>query len=372
MKISVVKDNLLQAVSAISPVVPTKSTMPVLYNILLEADEEDGGSLRLLATDLDISLSYRIKATVAKAGSITIPARKLGEILRELPNAPVTVEQVGERVKIVCEKSSFLLPSLPRSDYPQFPSKSFEGAFTVSNAVMRKTVSSTSYATGREDDRQILKGILWEISQEESSMASTNGHRLAKMVCREGTGVSEPLSVVVPPKALEMVEKLCSQEGRVQVVVSENHLGIREGDTVIFSRLIEGNYPNYEQVIPYHNNRIAIIETEKFSEALRRMLILANTVTHRVRLLFQNGSLNVSVKTEDLGEGEETIEADYQGESIEIYFNGSYLVDVLKYIESEQVKICMQTNESGILIVPAAESEGQRYLNVIMPLKVAE
>ena len=372
MKISVVKDGLLQAVSALSPVVPTKSTMPALYNILLEAESDDGGSLKLVATDLDISLSNRIKATVEKTGAITIPARKLGEILRELPNAPVLIEQVEERVRIVCEKSSFILPSLPKSDYPQFPTRSFEGAFSVTNAVMRKTVLSTSYATGREEDRQILKGILWEISPEESSMVSTNGHRLAKMVCREDTGVTQSLSVVVPPKALEMVEKLCSQDGRVEVVVDGSHIGIREAETVIFSRLIEGTYPNYEQVIPYHNNRIAIVDTEKLSEALRRMLILANTVTHRVRLYFQPESLNVSVKTEDLGEGEETIDADYKGEPLEIYFNGSYLLDVLKYIESEQVKLCMQTSESGILIVPAAETEQQRYLNVIMPLKVSD
>ena len=372
MKISVVKDNLLHAVSALSPIVPTKSTMPVLYNILLEAEAGENGGLKLIATDLDISLSYRIKATVEKSGSTTISARKLGEILRELPNAPVALEQIDEKVKIVCEKSSFILPSLPKSDYPVFPDKSFEGAFSIPNATLRKLVNSSSYAAGKDDDRPILKGILWEITREESSMVCTNGHRLAKMVCVEEMKVEEPVSVVVPPKALEMAEKLCSPEGSVEVVIDGNHLGLRENDTVIFSRLIEGTYPNYEQVIPFYNNRIAIVDTAKVSEALRRMLILANTTTHRVRLYFSANQVNVSVKTEDLGEGEENIEAEYKEEPLEIYFNGSYLVDVLKFLDCEQVKICMQTSESGILIVPAKESERQRYLNVIMPLKVSE
>jgi DNA polymerase-3 subunit beta len=125
-------------------------------------------------------------------------------------------------------------------------------------------------------------------------------------------------------------------------------------------------------VIPFYNNKIAVIDTEKLNEALRRMLILANTVTHRVRLYLKENQINVSVKTEELGEGEETIDAEYKDEPLEIYFNGSYLLDVLKYSESEQMKICMQTSETGILIVPASESENQRYLNVIMPLKVTE
>ena len=372
MKISVAKENLLHAVNAISPVVPTKSITPALYNILLEAEEGEEGGLKMVATDLDISLSYRIKANVKKGGATTIPAKKLGEIVRELPNAPVTIETKEDKVKIVCGKSSFILPSIPKSDFPAFPDKSFDGAFTVSNPVMRKLVSSTSYAAGKDEDRPILKGILWEIKKDESSMVSTNGHRLAKIVYKEETKVSEPLNVVVPPKALEMVEKLCSEEGSVEIVVDGNHLGIRENEVVIFSRLIEGTYPNYEQVIPFYNNKIAVIDTEKLNEALRRMLILANTVTHRVRLYIKENQLNVSVKTEELGEGEETIDVEYKEEPLEIYFNGSYLLDVLKYSESEQVKMCMQTSETGILIVPASESENQRYLNVIMPLKVTE
>ena len=372
MKISVVKENLLKAVNAISPIVPTRSTMPALYNILLEAEEGEEGGLKIVATDLDISLSHKLKANVKKSGAITIPARKLGEIVRELPNAPVSIEQIDEKVKIVCDKSSFILPSIPKSDFPAFPEKSFEGAFTVSNAIMSKLVSSTSYAAGKDDDRPILKGILWEINKDESSMVSTNGHRLAKMVYKEKTNVSEPLNVVVPPKALEMVEKLCSEDGSVEVVIDGSHLGIRENDTVIFSRLIEGTYPNYEQVIPFHNNKTAVIDTEKLNETLRRMLILANTATYRVRLYFKDNLLNVSVKTEDLGEGEDTVEMEYKDEPLEIYFNGSYLLDVLKYLGSEQVKICMQNSESGILLVPASESEKQRHLNVIMPLKVTE
>ncbi|HUU27327.1 MAG TPA: DNA polymerase III subunit beta [archaeon] len=372
MKIRVAKENLLQAVNAVSPIVPAKSTMPILFNILIEADDGEAGYLKLIATDLDISLSYRIKATVEESGSITIPARKFGEIVRALPNSPIAIEKTDEKVKITCEKSNFILPGLPKSDYPSFPVKSFEGAYKFSNSTMRKLVATTSYAASKEDDRPILKGILWEIDKEESSMVGTNGHRLAKIVCKEKMDLETPISVVVPPKAMEMIEKLCSEQGQVEIVIDGRHIGIREDDIVIFSRLIEGTYPNYEQVIPLYNNKIAIVDTVKLEEALRRMLILANTVTHRIRLYFQEKQATVSVRTEEQGEGEETIEIDYTDEPLEIYFNGSYLTDVLKYVECEQVKICMQTSESGILVVPATESESQRYFNVIMPLKVSE
>ncbi len=373
MKIRVAKDSLSQAVNAVNPIVPAKSTMPVLFNILFEAEGRgEEGFLKLSATDLDISLSYRIKAEVEGEGAITVPARKLAEIVRELPNAPITIEKQGERVSIVCGRASFLLPGLPKADYPALPQRSFEGAFRIDNQVMRKLVATTSYATGKDDDRPILKGVLWEVGPEESSMVGTNGHRLAKMVCKGKFQVGEHRAVVVPPKAMELVEKLMSPEGQVEVAIEGNHLGMRENDVVVFCRLIEGTYPNYEQVIPFYNGRIAILNTAPFIEALRRMLILANAITHRVRLHFEDGKVDISVRTEELGEGQETLEVDFGFEPLDIYFNGNYLLDVLKYIEGDQVKLCMQTSESGILMVPAVEAEGQRYLNVIMPLKVTE
>ena len=372
MKISVAKEPLLHVVTAIGGIVPARSTMPILYNILLEAEEGQDGCLKLAGTDLDISLSYRMKATIERPGAITIPAKKFGEIVRVLPNSPINIEQTGDRIKIVCEKSSIVLPGLPKSDFPAFPEKSFDEALKISNAVMRKLVLHSSYSAGKEEDRQILKGVLWEIGKDEMSMVSTNGHRLAKMTVKESLGLKDSLSVVVPPKALELVDRLCSEDGQLEVVIDRNHIGIREDDVVIFSRLIEGTYPNYEQVIPFYNNKIALLDTQKLFDALRRMLILANTITHRIRMFFKDNQLKVSVSTEEVGEGEDLMEVDYQDEEMEIYFNGSYLIDVLKYIESDQVKICMESSESGILIVPAEESENERYLGVIMPLKVTE
>lgn len=372
MKFSVAKEPLLHVVNAISSIVPTKSTIPILYNILIEAEEGPEGCLRMAGTDLDVSLDYSIKATIEKPGAITIPAKKFGEIVRVLPNGPITIEQTGERVKIVCEKSNIILPGLPKADFPAIPETSFEGALKVSNAVMRKLVLHTSYSAGRDEDRQILKGVLWEIGKEELSMISTNGHRLAKMSIKESIGIKESMSVVVPPKALELVDRLCGEEGELEVMVEKNHICIRENDVVIFSRLIEGTYPNYEQVIPFYNSKIAVVDNQKLCDALRRMLILSNTITHRLRLLFKENQLKVSVSTEEIGEGEDLLDTEYSEEELEIYFNGNYLVDFLKYVESEQVKICMETSESGILIVPAEESENERYLGVIMPLKVTE
>ncbi len=372
MKISVTKENLLHAVNALNSIVPAKSTMPILYNILLEASKEPEGKLRMIGTDLDISLSVSIAATVTENGGLTIPAKKLGEIVRELPNSPITIEKDGERARITCEKSSFVLPGMPKSDFPAFPEKAFDGAFSIGQAVIGRLIGATSYATSHDDDRPILKGVLWEVGPEDSSMVSTNGHRLAKMVCKGNFELKEKISVIVPPKALEMVDKLLDKDSLAEVIIDRNHLGIRSNSIIIFSRLIEGNYPNYEQVIPFYNEKIAIIDKARLNEALRRMLILANNVTHRIRLKFEDGSLNISARTEELGEGEENLEVDYRFEPLEIYFNGNYMLDVLKYIEGDQVKMCMQTSESGILLVPASESESQRYLNVIMPLKVTE
>jgi len=207
MKISVAKEPLLHVVTAIGGIVPARSTMPILYNILLEAEEGHDGCLKLAGTDLDISLSYRMKATIERPGAITIPAKKFGEIVRVLPNSPINIEQTGDRIKIVCEKSSIVLPGLPKSDFPAFPEKSFDEALKISNAVMRKLVLHSSYSAGKEEDRQILKGVLWEIGKDEMSMVSTNGHRLAKMTVKESLGLKDSLSVVVPPKAAALLSK---------------------------------------------------------------------------------------------------------------------------------------------------------------------
>lgn len=374
MKICVAKEPLLHAVTAISSIVPAKSTMPVLYNILLEAEEGPEGLFKLSATDLDVSLCYRMKATIDKPGAFTVQAKKLGEIIRELPaDSPITLEQSGQRVMIICEKIKMVLPGLPKSEFPEFPKKSFENAIRVPRALMSKLAVRSSYAANREDDRQILRGVLWEIGQDEMSMVSTNGHRLAKMTVKESVGVEQSMSVVVPPKALDLVDKLCGEESTLEVVIDSNHLAIREENVVIFSRLIEGVYPNYEQVIPFYNSKVAIVDCMKLTEALRLMLTVANTITHRVRLFFKDNMLKLSVSTEEVGEGQKEMDVEYQDEEeLEMFFNGHYMIEVLKNIESEQVKLCMQNSEAGILIVPAGESENESYIGVIMPLKVAD
>ena len=372
MKLSVSKEYLLKAVSAVGSIVPAKSTMPILQNVLLDAEETGESSLKLAGTDLDISLSYRIPATVDQSGSITVPARKLIDVVKVLPNEPIKIEKTGDQITIKCGKKNIKLPGLPRDDYPSFPQKDFSGALKVSNAVVRKLVSHSGYAAGTDDDRPILKGVFWEIFPDKMSMVSTNGHRLAKVELMESLGVEENISVVVPPKSLELVDKLFSDDGELEMVIDKNHIGIREGDIVIFSRLIEGTYPNYEQVIPFYNTKEAFVNTEALADSLRLMLTLANTITHRVRLQFGKEELIASVNTEDEATGNDSIPVEYDDEELEIYFNGNYLMDVLKFVPGERVKICMQSSESGILIVPGDDNEKEKYYSVIMPLKVKD
>src|SRR6186713_705333 len=256
MRFTISREKLQEGLTAVAASIPAKTTLPVLANILVETTER---GIRLSGTDLDIAVSTEVSADVETAGAITIPAKKLGEIARELPPSPVKMSASGEqRVTIECGRSKFKLLGLPRDEFPTFPQVRFQESWRVRSGDLQKLISHTSFAVSTEESRPILNGVLWELRSDRMRMVATNGHRLTRMDLPIAGSASTSADLIVPPKALEQIRRLFPAEEDLEIAQGDNHLGFRSPFTVVFTRLIEGPYPNYEQVIPRDNDRIAI------------------------------------------------------------------------------------------------------------------
>ncbi len=369
MKFTIARERLHEGLSAVAATVPTKTTLPVLANLLVEAE---GDGLRLSGTDLDISVSTVVPAEIDAEGAVTLPAKKLMEIVRELPSAAIRVTGAGEqRVHLECGRSKFKLLGIARDEFPSFPAVDFKSAWKVTSADLLKLIHHVAFAASTEESRPILNGVLWELREDRMRMVATNGHRLAKMDI-EASGGSAAADLIVPPKALEQIRRLFTAADEIDIARSENHLGFQSGETRVFTRLIEGPYPNYEQVIPRENDKSATVDRGALASALRRVGVVASDQTHRVKLGFSGGVLRFSVSTPDLGEAQDEISISYDGESLEIGFNATYLLEILKFMPTDEVRFTFKAPERAATIEPVGWDDPAAYMCLVMPLRLVD
>jgi DNA polymerase III subunit beta len=370
MRFTISREKLQEGLAAVTASIPAKTTLPVLANILIEATDK---GLRLSGTDLDIAVTTEVAADVETPGAITVPAKKLSEIARELPPAPVRIAAVGEqRVTLDCGRSHFKILGLPRDEFPSFPSVRFNESWRIRSGDLQKLISHTSFAVSTEESRPILNGVLWELRPDMMRMVATNGHRLAKMETVIKSVGAPSTDLIVPPKALEQVRRLFPEDEELEIARGENHLGFRSPFTAVFTRLIEGPYPNYDQVIPRDNNRVAIADRTALTSALRRMSIIASDQTHRIRLAFNAGMLKFSVQTPDLGEAQDELSVRYSGDPFDIGFNANYLLEILRYIPTDEVRMTFKAPERAATLEPEGWSDPASYLCLVMPLRLID
>jgi DNA polymerase III subunit beta len=370
MRFTISREKLQEGLSAVAASIPAKTTLPVLANILVETTER---GIRLSGTDLDIAVSTEVLADVETMGAITIPAKKLTEIARELPPSVVKMAAAGEqRVTLDCGRSHFKILGLPRDEFPSFPVVRFEESWRIRSGDLQKLISHTAFAVSTEESRPILNGVLWELKPESMRMVATNGHRLAKMEVPIKSSGAPAADLIVPPKALEQIRRLFPADEELEVARGENHLGFRSPFTAVYTRLIEGPYPNYDQVIPKDNDRIAIADKQALTSALKRMSVIASDQTHRIRLSFNSGILRFSVQTPDLGEATDELPVRFTGDQLEIGFNASYLLEILRYIPTEEVKLTFKAPERAATVEPEGWNDPASYLCLVMPLRLVD
>ena len=370
MRFTISREKLQEGLGAVAASIPAKTTLPVLANILLETTER---GIRLSGTDLDIAVSTEVAADVETAGAITIPAKKLSEIARELPPSPVKIAAAGEqRVTLECGRSRFKLLGLPKDEFPAFPAVKFDQSWRVKSGDLQKLIAHTSFAVSTEESRPILNGVLWELQPERMRMVATNGHRLAKMELPITSAGGQTGNLIVPPKALEQIRRLFPAEEELEIARGDNHLGFRSPLTAVYTRLIEGPYPPYEQVIPKDNDKFAVVDKASLTSALKRMSVIASDQTHRIRLSFNAGMLKFSVQTPDLGEAADELPIRYDGDPLDIGFNAAYLLEILRNMPSEEVKLTFRAPERAATIEPEGWDDAAKYLCLVMPLRLMD
>ncbi len=368
MRFTITREKLQEGLAAVTPAVPSKTTLPVLANLLIQTTDK---GIRISGTDLDIAVSTEVTADVEAVGAITIPARKLSEIARELPAAPVRLSATGDqRVTLECGRSKFKLLGLPKSEFPSFPAINFDKSLKIPSGDLQKLIGHTAFAASTEESRPILNGVLWELRPDAMRMVATNGHRLAKM--EVPVSGAKKADLIIPPKALEQIRRLFAAEEELEVAQGENHLGFRSPFTSVYTRLIEGPYPSYDQVIPKDNDKVATLDRAALVGALKRMSVVASDQTHRIRLSFNTGMLKFSVSTPDLGEAQDEMPIRYDGDPMDIGFNAAYLLEILRYMPTDEVRMTFRAPERASTLEPDGWSDPAKYLCLLMPLRLVD
>lgn len=367
MKFTITRENLQQGLGAVAGSIPTRTTLPVLANILIEAED---GMVRMSGTDLDTAVTVRVPAEVQEPGAITAPAKKLQEIARELPGSTEIATQ-GDTISIASGRTRFKLNGLPRDEFPAFPKVDFGESWRLTGQELQQLISHVSFAASTEETRPILNGVLWQLGDGEMRMVATNGHRLAKMTLpRESAGGMPTADLIVHPRALGQVQRLFPAGEEVEVARSENHIGFRAEGVQVYTRLIEGPYPNYEQVIPKDNDKTMVAEKDALNRAVRRMAIVASDQTHRIRMSLGGPMLRFSVETPDLGAATEELPVEYEGDPLEIGFNAQYLLELLRYMPTAEVRMSFRAPERAATMQPVGNEDTPDYLCLVMPLRL--
>lgn len=371
MRFAIARQDLDKAIQKVLAVVSPKTTLPVLANLLMEVDEK-AGTVSLTATDLDMTVTTRVDAEVSEGGGVTLPAKRFAEIVRELRDADIEMSAEAEEISIQSGKSKFRIVGIPTDEFPTLPKSDPASAFSVDGDLLARMVDKVTFCVSRDETRPSLNGAYWEFAADSMGMTATDGHRLATFKVEGEFKSIAGKSMIVPPKALGHAVRIIGAEsdGNVGVSVHENHVAFFVGSTIINSRLIEGPFPNYRQVIPKDNDKELTIGREELIGGVRRVAVLADALTHQVRLTIGKKKVELVVSTPDVGEAKEEVAAKYSSEKMEVGYNANYLLDVLRHIDGERVKFLL-SGPVGAAVVSAVESpDGEEYMCLLMPLRL--
>ena len=358
------RDVFLKGLQMVQNIVEPRQTLPILANVLLEAD---GEAVRLTATDLEVGARVSVPARVASKGAITVSARKLAEIVKELPAAAVAVK-VGDNasVSLRCGGVTYKLLGLPPDDFPPVVPAAPESWVTLEAKTLREMLSQTGFAISHDETRYALNGVLLVLQGKEVLMVATDGHRLALAKRSLGRDVGGATGIVPRKAVLEIMRVLGAGED-VQIAITQNQFVLQMPNFVMTARLIEGQFPNYEAVIPKGHPRKMVIARGTVTAALRRVSVMAEERNKPVRFTLNPASLRLSASSQELGEAEEVLDVDYAGEELVIGFNSRYVLDAIAAIETEQVVFELKDSQSAG-VIKSIEDEG--YCCVIMPMRI--
>lgn len=364
MKFAVTKDALLDGLQRTQNIVSSRATLPVLGNVLLETTDT---GLRLTTTDLEVGVRCEIPAQIEKAGATTLPARRLAAIIRELPTAEIILETDAKNItSLTCGSSFFKIFGLPKDDFPPFPAFQDSKTYTLKQAELKDGLRKTAYAISADETRYVLNGILFSFTENKLTMVATDGRRLALFDSDMEFPKSQERDFIVPTKAVNELQRVLGEDGEAQIVVGENLVLFRIAGTELVSKLVEGNYPNYRQVIPGEAKERITLERESLFNSLRRVSLLSTDKASSVRLAFSKNNLDISANTPEVGEARESMAVAYRGRDLAIAFNPEFLMDPLRNLTDDEVHLELIDE-----ISPGVVKINTPYLYVLMPMRVS-
>ena len=370
MELVVRKTDLLKELQLFQGIVERKNTIPILANVLLEAQ---GDTLRLAATDLEVGLRSKCAASVSKPGSLTLPAKKFYEIVKELPETDVRIEEdKAGTVKVAADRYESKMQTLPREDFPTLPEIAAGESTTVARAQLREMVAKTQFAITGEDTRYFLNGALLVLRPDQMLLVATDGHRLA-LVSAPRTGQpakGEESRTILPKKTLlELARLLGDGDSDISFAKSENHIFFEVDGRLLVSRVIDGQFPAYERVIPKNNDKRIEFERDRIQAAIRRVALLSNERSRAVKFSLEAGKVEVASHSPELGEAREQLVVEYGGPSLQISFNAQYVMDFLSAVQTDSIAIEFRDEVSQTVMRPVGTTEYD-YTYVVMPMRI--
>jgi DNA polymerase III subunit beta len=370
MKATIERATLLKGLGHVHSVVERRNTIPILSNVLIEADEESG--IRLMATDLDLQINETVEANVTDPGATTVPAHTLFEIVRKLPEgSQVELIAAEGRMQVNAGRARFTLSTLPRDDFPIIAEGELPTRFELPAATLRQIIDKTRFAISTEETRYYLNGIYVHVSDEAQPVlkaAATDGHRLARVTVPRPEGAQGMPGVIIPRKCVGELRKLLDEvDGTVQVSLSDSKVRFGLGNAVLTSKLIDGTFPDYSRVIPTANDKLLRIDPRGFEEGVDRVSTIASERTRAVKMALERDRVTLSVTSPENGTAAEEVPADYGADSFEIGFNARYLLDILGQIEGDTVEVHLADAAAPTLL---RENDKAPALYVLMPMRV--
>jgi len=362
MKFKVDKGVLLNSIQTVQNVITTKSVLPILSHILIEAQKD---KLRLTATDLDIGISCEIPVSTQETGEITIPAKRFGDIIKELPGNEVVVNsKKNNLVTIESDQCQFKIVGLAKEEFPKLPEFQDKEVFKLEQAVLKQMLSLTAFAVSWDETRYILNGILFTVNKNTLTLVATDGKRLAIAERKLTQEIGKDLRIIIPIKTIQELNRNLGESGELSLILGNNQLLFDLGTVVIISRLIEGEFPDYRQVVPPVSENKMGINRGEFLLAVKRAALLSTPDYQAVKLEVFKDRLVISKSTPDIGESREEVAVDYRGKELVIGFNPGYLSDVLKNLANERIELELTDSDKPAVI----RVEG--YLYIVLPMRL--
>ncbi len=376
MHFTVSKSVLQKGLQKVVGVIPSKTTIPILENILLELQDK---TLKITGTDLEICISTEVTVNGSFDGSCAVPARSLNDILRELPDVPIEIKYEDEnKVTIKTSNGLYRLGSQPKEEFPSIVLEESEGQIDVEAEDLSRMINKTIFAVSTDELRTTLMAVYFQFQEEELRCVATDGHRLVKIINYNIKSPDFTKNVVVPTKALSLLLRNIEVQDEtdkliINISIGENHIVFKFKDTFVYSKVIEGQYPKYENVIPIDNDKKLFVAKDDLIAAARRVSIFSNSFTHQVKFFIENNKMKIS--SEDVeygGEANEEIDVKYDFENLEVAYNGVYILDILKHVDTDEVVFTLKDSVSAAIVTPSTQKEKEDLMMLIMPIRLNE